>query len=148
MYFGDIAIDIYDSTLLLEGSAYSYKQDTFLDLYIRVVDGKFVTGICHYVDDFNFEVISYPFPQSNIHSMLGYPTFYSQQFVSLDFVITSMISCFGQNVAIPSWSNMVICIAFQKILFGLQNKRKIWRKKYVIILAYDQIQSLCFLWYK
>ena len=60
--------------------------------------------------------------------MLGYPTFYSQQFVSLDFVITSMISCFGQNVAIPSWSNMVICIAFQKILFGLQNKRKYGEK--------------------
>ena len=46
--------------------------------YIRVVDGKFVTGIYHKVDDFNFEVINYPFPQSNIHSMLGYTTFYSQ----------------------------------------------------------------------
>ena len=69
---------IYDSTLLLEGSACSYKQDTFLDLYIRVVDGKFVTGIYHKMDDFNFEVINYPFPQSNIHSMLGYTSFYSQ----------------------------------------------------------------------
>ena len=77
-FFGDIAIYIYDSTLLLEGSACSYKQDTFLDLYIRVVDGKFVTGIYHKVDDFNFEVINYPVPQSNIHSMLGYTTFYSQ----------------------------------------------------------------------
>ena len=77
-YFGDIAKYIYDSTLLLEGSAGSYKQDTFLDLYICVVDAKFVTGIYHKVDDFNFEVINYPFPQSNIHSMLGYTTFYSQ----------------------------------------------------------------------
>ena len=49
-----------------------------MDLYIRVVDGKCVTGISHKVDDFNFEVINYPFPQSNIHSMLGYATFYSQ----------------------------------------------------------------------
>ena len=48
------------------------------DLYIRVVNGKFVTDIFHKVDDFNFEVINYPFPQSNIHSMLGYTTFYSQ----------------------------------------------------------------------
>ena len=77
-YFGDIAKYIYDSILLLEGSAGSYKQDTFLNLYIRVVDGKFVTGIYHKVDDCNFEVINYPFPQSNIHSMLGYTTFYSQ----------------------------------------------------------------------
>ena len=77
-YFGDIAKYIYDSTLLLEGSACSYKQDTFLDLYIRDVDGKFVTGIYHKVDDFNFEVINYPFPQNNIHCMLGHTTFYSQ----------------------------------------------------------------------
>ena len=68
-YFGDIAKYIYDSTLLLEGSECSYTQDTFLDLYIRVVDGKSVTGIYHTVDDFNFEVTNYPFPQSNTHSM-------------------------------------------------------------------------------
>ena len=48
-----------------------------LDLDIRAVDGKFVTDIYHKVDDFNFEVISYPFPQSNIHSVLGYTAFYS-----------------------------------------------------------------------
>ena len=30
-YIGDIANDIYDSTLLLEGSVCSYNQDTFLD---------------------------------------------------------------------------------------------------------------------
>ena len=76
--FGDIAKDIYDNTLLLEGSTCSYKQDTFLDLYICVVDHEFITGFYHKVDDFNFEVISYPFPQSNVHSMLGYSTYYSQ----------------------------------------------------------------------
>ena len=76
--FGDIAKDIYDNILLLEGSTNSYKQDTFLDLYIRVVDHKLITGIYHKVDDLNFEVISYPFPQSNVHSMLGYSTYYSQ----------------------------------------------------------------------
>ena len=75
---GDIAKDIYDNTLLLEGSTCSYIQDTFLDLYIRVVDHKFITGIYHKADDFNFEVICYLFPQSNVHSMLGYSTYYSQ----------------------------------------------------------------------
>ena len=49
-----------------------------MDLYIRVIDDKFVTGIYHKVDDFNFEVICYPFPDSNIHSSLGHSTFYSQ----------------------------------------------------------------------
>ena len=76
--FDTISNDIYDNTLILEGSTCSYKRDNFLDLYIRVIDGKFVTGIYHKVDDFNFEVISYPFPDCNIHSSLGYSTFYSQ----------------------------------------------------------------------
>ena len=40
-YFGDIANDIYDYTLLLEGSTCSYTRDTFLDLYIRVTDNTF-----------------------------------------------------------------------------------------------------------
>ena len=44
-YFGDIAKDIYDNTLSLEGSACSYKQPTFH--IIRAVDGKSVTGIYH-----------------------------------------------------------------------------------------------------
>ena len=76
--FDTISKDIYDNTLIFEGSTCSYKRDNFLDLYIRVIDGKFVTGIYHKLDDFNFEVISYPFADSNIHSSFGYSTFYSQ----------------------------------------------------------------------
>ena len=38
--FGRIAMDIYDPTLILEGNACSNKQDTFLDLYIRVIEKK------------------------------------------------------------------------------------------------------------
>ena len=64
--------------MLLEGSTCSYEQDIFLDLYIRVVDHKFITCIYHKVDDFNFELISYHFRQSNVHSMLGYSTYNSQ----------------------------------------------------------------------
>ena len=35
--YGDIAKDIYDNTFLLEGSTCRYKQDTFLDLHIRLL---------------------------------------------------------------------------------------------------------------
>ena len=100
--FGDIVKDIYDNTLLLEGSTCRYKQDTFLDLYIHVVDHKFITGIYHKVDDFNFEVIIYPFPQSNVHSMLDILLIIHKSYASLDCVITSTIFCFGQNLAIPN----------------------------------------------
>ena len=41
-----------------------------MNLYIRVVDDKFVTGIYHKDVDINFEVIGHLFPQSDIHSVL------------------------------------------------------------------------------
>ena len=111
MYFGDIAKDIYGNTLLLDGGACSFKQDNFLHLCICVVDDKFVTAIYHKADDFSFEIMNDPFPQSNINSILGYTTFCSQLLRFLDFVITSIISGFGQNLAIPSWSDVARCIA-------------------------------------
>ena len=76
--FGNIAKQIYHPSLVLEGSTTGYHYDTFLDLQIRIYQKRFVVGIYHKVDDFNFEVISFPFPSSNIHSQLGYNTFYSQ----------------------------------------------------------------------
>ena len=76
--FDSIAKQIYHPTLVLEGSTTGYHFDTFLDLLIRIQNKRFVVGIYHKVDDFNFEVISFPFPSSNIHSQLGYNTFYSQ----------------------------------------------------------------------
>ena len=44
-YFSDIANDVYDNTLLLEGSACNYKQDIG-SLYLRCWR-QFVTGIYH-----------------------------------------------------------------------------------------------------
>ena len=76
--FGQVAKLIYHSDLILEESEFGYHYDHFLDLNIRIVKGKFVIGIYHKVDDFNFEVISFPFPSSNIHSQVGYSSFYSQ----------------------------------------------------------------------
>ena len=78
------------------------KQDTFLDLYIRVLDGNFVTGIYDKVDDVNFEVINFLIPQSIVPFMLGYTTFYSRliRFLRLcnninDFLFRSKLSYFG-----------------------------------------------------
>ena len=101
--FGDIAKDMYDNALLLEGSTCSYKQDTFSDLHIRVVDHKFITGIFHKVGDFNFEVIRYPFPQSNVHLMLGYSTHYYQLICFFRLCNNINDFLFGQNLAIPNW---------------------------------------------
>ena len=56
------------------------------------MDDKFVIGICHKVAYFNFQVISYPFPDSNDNSALGYKTFINNQWGSAGFVITNRIS--------------------------------------------------------
>lgn len=76
--FGEIAKHIYHPSLILEESTSGYHYDTFLDLNIRVYKNKFIIGIYHKVDDFNFIVINFPFPESNIHSKVGYNAFYSQ----------------------------------------------------------------------
>ena len=76
--FGNIAKDIYHPSLVLESSGFGYHFDTFLDVLIRIHNKKFIIGIYHKVDDFDFEVINFPFPSSNIHSETGYISFYSQ----------------------------------------------------------------------
>ena len=76
--FGNIAKNIYHPSLVLENSGYGFHFDTFLDLLIRIHNRQFIIGIYHKVDDFNFEVINFPFPSSNIHSETGYISFYSQ----------------------------------------------------------------------
>ena len=76
--FGSVAKRIYDPSLILENSKTGYHYDTVLDLLIRVYKKQFVIGIYHKVDDFSFTVINFPFPESNIHSKVGYNAFYSQ----------------------------------------------------------------------
>ena len=78
LQFSVLADKIYDPSLALEGSNFGYHYDTFLDLQIRIHQNRFIIGIYHKVDDFNFEVINFPFPESNICSRIGYLTFYSQ----------------------------------------------------------------------
>ena len=147
-YFGDI----YDNTLLLEGSTCSHKQDTFLDLHIRVVDHKFITGICYKVDDFNFEVISYPFPQNNVHSMLGYSTYYSQ-LIRL-FRLCNNINYFLFRAKF-SYSNLpkrgcklnLLLKYFKRFCLAYDIEGKYGGKFWSTLLAYAQTQSFCFLYY-
>ena len=76
--FGSLAKEIYDPSLILEQSSVSGRRDNFLDLSVYIKNGKFVTSIYHKVDDFDFNVINYPFPASNISSQEGPKCFYSQ----------------------------------------------------------------------
>ena len=50
----------------------------FLILTLEFTTVDLLSASLHKVDDFSFEVINFPFPQSNIHSKVGYNAFYSQ----------------------------------------------------------------------
>ena len=76
--FLNISKDIYHNSLVLDSNDHDKSWDTFLDLFIRIIHKHFLIGIYHKVDDFNFEVVNFPFPESNIHSSVGYKVFYGQ----------------------------------------------------------------------
>ena len=94
--FSRIAKKIYHPTLTLESGGQNYHTDTFLDLFIQIYNKKFFIGIYHKVDDFSFEVINFPFPESNIHSETGYNSFYSQ--LVRFFRLCNNVTYFGARV--------------------------------------------------
>ena len=53
-------------------------MENFLDINIVIAGDKCILKIYHKVDDFNFNVISFPFPCSNIDNNITYNSFYSQ----------------------------------------------------------------------
>ena len=76
--FMQIAKQIYPKEIPLESNNSDNNRDVFLDLDIKIVDDRFILKIYHKIDDFNFEVINFPFPDSNISEFIGYNTFLSQ----------------------------------------------------------------------
>ena len=86
--FIDISKNIYPSELTLEPSHGAGLEDHFLDLNINICDNnKLSSKIYNKTDDFDFEVISFPFPESNIHSNITYSAFFSQFFAMQGFVV-------------------------------------------------------------
>ena len=76
--FSEIAKEIYPKDIPLEGNNSDGFRDVFLDLDIQVTNDRFCIKVYHKIDEFNFEVVNYPFPDSNISDTIGYNTFLSQ----------------------------------------------------------------------
>ena len=76
--FLEIAKHIYPTEIPLEQTDNDSLHDTFLDLDITVVNNRFCFKVFHKVDLFDFEVISFPFLESNIPQHICYNTFFSQ----------------------------------------------------------------------
>ncbi len=76
--FDNIAKSIYPPELPLVKSTNDIMRDSFLDLDILVEDGHFKVGIYNKTDHFDFPVITFPLPDSNISTKVAYNCFYSQ----------------------------------------------------------------------
>ena len=76
--FNNIIGDIYPRSLEMERTGNDNKNVNYLDLNIKVgINGPSIS-IYDKTDDFNFNVVSLTFPQSNIPIDVGYNVFYSQ----------------------------------------------------------------------
>ena len=92
-YIDDIGVefmicskDIYPESIPLTTGCIENDKDTFLDLDITLEESRFITKIYNKVDfDFDFEVVSFPFPTSNMSDHITYNSFYSQ----LDFLLSA-----------------------------------------------------------
>ena len=76
--------DIYPKSISLTTGCIENDKDTFLDLDITE-ENRFITKIYNKVDDFDFEVVSFLFPTSNMSDHITYNSFYSQ----LDFLLSA-----------------------------------------------------------
>ena len=111
--FLEIAKHIYPIELPLEQTNNDSLHDTFLDLDITVVNKRFCFKVFHKVDLFNFEVISFPFLESNIPQYICYNTFFSQ--LVRFSTICSNTSGFAERVH----------IIYQKLLKRNYDKKKL-----------------------
>ena len=77
--------DINPESIPLTTKCIENDKDTFLDLDITIEENRFITKIYNKVDDFDFEVVSFPFPTSSMSDHITYNSFYSR----LDFLLSA-----------------------------------------------------------
>ncbi len=70
--------DIYPPEMVINKTNISVRKTTFLDLTISIYRGKFYIKLYDKRNDYNFEVINYPFLDGNIPKGQSYGIFISQ----------------------------------------------------------------------
>ena len=76
--FANLISDIYPGDLVMERSGDNNKIINYLDITIKITESNISTELYNKVDDFNFPVVMYTFPNSNMPIQIGYNVFYSQ----------------------------------------------------------------------
>ena len=69
---------IYQDSLIANRSGNDFKVAVYLDVLVRVGQNGFSTSVYHKFDDFNFAVVVFTFPWSNVPIKMGYNVCSSQ----------------------------------------------------------------------
>ena len=138
--FLEISSKIYPPELKLESSNGNGKYDHFLDLEINVVPNNTINfKIYNKTDDFNFEIVNFPFPKSNIHSNITYSSYFSQLFRYarictnyIDFRNRCML--LSKKLIIRGFSANKLAWQFKKLCFKYNQLLQKYNKSYQDIL--------------
>ncbi len=76
--FMQIASEIYPAQLPLNRTNERFDKTDFLDLVIKLNNGRVTTSVYNKTDYFPFRIVKYGFSSSNVHSNVGLGIFYSQ----------------------------------------------------------------------
>ena len=76
--FSNMVKDIYPKELQLNKANTSEQEASFLDLHLSIVDGVINTKIYDKRDDFNFNIVNYPYLDGDVPKVTSYGVYMSQ----------------------------------------------------------------------
>ena len=76
--FHSVIADIYPSELQLKKTTECGTQLSYLDILITIENGKYSTAVYDKRDNFNFNIVNFPYLSSNIPSGPAYGVYISQ----------------------------------------------------------------------
>ena len=78
IYFNNMVSQIYHSELQPNKANTSDKETAFLDLHLSISHGIVSTKICDKRDDFDFEIVNFPFLDGDVPRSTSYGDYISQ----------------------------------------------------------------------
>ena len=126
--------------LLLKLDMVLIIEDHFLDLNINISDNnKLSFEMYNKTDNFDFEVINFPFPESNIHSNIIYSAFFSQllryaRICSNYIDFKNRCKILSQKLILRGFSANKLTWQFKKFSFHYNELLNKYQKNYLEIL--------------
>ena len=78
VHFDNMVSQIYPSELQLNKANTSNSETAFLDLHLSIPNDIVSTKIYDKRDDFDFEIVDFPFSDGDVHRSISYGVYISQ----------------------------------------------------------------------